>query len=175
MNRCQHCGKEANCYCELSKALWAADYEIRIRQLEKEKFEARNRIASLIGEWELTYRVLQVTSKIDNFDCLFWRTDENYAPVTFFVMCNDLFYWGAADLERITKENIGLLEQTADEMLRMEADSKTTLAASWYVPELFCCRSRGMRPQPPCYKSYPEYMHPLFDACGPEVKPGERG
>jgi hypothetical protein len=47
----------------------------------------------------------------DNNESLWWRTDEEYAPITFFINCNDAFWWGSADAERITEANIGILEQ----------------------------------------------------------------
>lgn len=43
---------------------------------------------------------------------IWWRTDEEYAPITFLVNCNDLFAWGCADCERLTTDNIDLLEST---------------------------------------------------------------
>jgi hypothetical protein len=94
---------------------------------------------------------------------LCWRTDGEYAPVTFFFNCNDLFYWACADCEDLTPENIDVWEQAI-------ADCKAaneTYGTIW-ADSLFCCRVRGERPQNCCYpKDHPE-LWPLFDACGPE-------
>lgn len=107
---------------------------------------------------DLTLRVLRVFA-FDNTEQVWWRTDGEYAPVTFFATCNDLFAWGCADCERITEQNIDLLERTAAEL--SEDDQS-------YLGELFAARARQMRPQGACYKSWPEHIKALFDACGPE-------
>lgn len=107
-------------------------------------------------------RVLQITAKYDDYDDLWWRTDGEYAPVTFIVNCNDLFYWACADAEAITEANIGQLEKAYE-------DATTTYSfGADYAQLLFCCRVRGMRPQKAYYKYIAQPLWPLFDACGPE-------
>jgi len=117
------------------------------------------------------------------WDSIWWRTDDEYAPVTFWVNCNDLFYWACADCETITTENFDLILQTVNDVAAaMGAVSprsrdknvpfKETYDA-WksvggYAAELWCCRVRGMRPQQPCYKNIPDVLKPFFDAAGPE-------
>lgn len=46
-------------------------------------------------------RVLAIFNGFDGpgTDGLWWRTDDEHAPVTFFASCNDLFMWGCADAE----------------------------------------------------------------------------
>ena len=44
-------------------------------------------------------------------EAIWWRTDEKYAPITFFVGCNDLFYWACADAEELTEENFPRLKE----------------------------------------------------------------
>ena len=44
-------------------------------------------------------------------DELWWRTTQEYAPLTLFVNCNDVFYWGTADAEDIWPEDIEDLKQ----------------------------------------------------------------
>ena len=53
-------------------------------------------------------RVLSVFNNFDEPDCeeLWWRTDGEYAPVTFLVNCNDIFFWACSDCEEITRENV---------------------------------------------------------------------
>lgn len=83
---------------------------------------------------------------------LFWSED----LASFFVICDDFFFWGCGDSEDITPDNFYLLEPAFDD------------AEHIWGPLLFCARSRGMRPQGAYYKSIPKDMWPLFDACGPE-------
>lgn len=112
---------------------------------------------------ELILRVFRVFDNFHGLESgdLFWRTDGEYAPVTIWVKCNDLFHWACADLEQITADNIGLLESTAAEVKALTGDTIT-------AELLWCCRVRGMRPQRPYYKDFDERLRPLFDACGPE-------
>lgn len=113
---------------------------------------------------DFMHRVLAVFA-FDNTEDLWWRTDGEYAPVTFFALCNDLFAWGTADLERITPEDLPLLEQAA-------ADVRPLVPMLNNVGELYCARKRGQRPQGAAYKFIPEVLWPLFDACGPERETG---
>lgn len=115
--------------------------------------------------------VLRVLSIFDGFDGpsneqVWWRTDEEYAPITLFVNCNDTFFWGCSDCETITPENVAVLEQAV-----ADAQAADKHGAS-HATELFCARVRNMRPQGACYKYYPRTMWPLFDACGEPRKTG---
>jgi hypothetical protein len=89
----------------------------------------------------------------DNNESLWWRTDEEYAPITFLINCSDAFWWGCSDAEEITEENIDILEQS----IKDAGD-----------PRLFCARVRGMRPQGAMYKYIETKNRHFFDACGPE-------
>lgn len=93
---------------------------------------------------------------------LWWRTDGEYAPITFLVNCNDAFWWATADAERITPDNIGVLEQAL-------ADCKAADATigNLHASLLFVCRVRQMRPQGAYYKHIEDQFRPLFDAAGP--------
>lgn len=98
---------------------------------------------------------------------LFWNIKpENLKPedkgFKFFVLCSDLFEWGCADSEEITMENLPLLEKAYQ--LEKEA---TGIKRGIYATTLFCCMSRKMRPQKPCYKNNPEWLTKLFDEYGP--------
>ena len=103
-------------------------------------------------------RVLQVTA-FDYCDDLWWRTDGEYAPVRFFVTCNDVFFWGCSDAVDVTPENVELLEQAY-----REAEA---VGAQFYGSWLFCARVRQMRPQGAAYPKQASPIWPLFDACGP--------
>ncbi len=112
-------------------------------------------------------RVLRVVGT-NNHDDIWWRTDGEYAPVTFWVKCSDLFWWGVADLEDLTPENIGVLEQSYRDVQAAAPDDH---AADIYGASLFCCRVRKLRPQGCCYPPN-KLLWPLFHACGPEREVG---
>lgn len=116
-----------------------------------------------LSNLEEILRVLAAVAEADHTDMVWWRTDEEYTPVTFLVNCNDCFYWATADCEEITSENLPLFEQT----LKDAREAEKTFG-SIYAGELFAARVRKMRPQYASYAEYPPEMWPLFDACGPE-------
>lgn len=110
---------------------------------------------------DIALRVLQITSKYDECESVWWRTDGVYAPVTFLVNCNDLFYWACSDAEEITQDNIDIFEASY-------ADAAECVGyGEMHAGELFCCRVRGMRPQGAYYEHIIKNMWELFDACGP--------
>jgi len=127
--------------------------------IEKVESEA----SKLIDQYSFLMRVFKAT-EFGNGDCLFWRTDEEYAPLSIFVNCNDLFYWGTADAEDLTQDNISVFEQAF-----ADAEKAWPHFGHIYAPSLFCCRVRKMRPQHCCYsKDWPDKLKKLFDECGPE-------
>ena len=108
---------------------------------------------------KLVTRVAKVFDSFDgpNSSNLFWRTDEEFAPITFFARCDDLFWWAVADLEQITLDNIHILEKSLDDLLRINKNS------GHYAHLLFCCRMRKMRPQGAYYQYIPSDIWPLFN------------
>lgn len=94
-------------------------------------------------------------------DELYWRVKPD--GIHWFVNCNDLFWWGTADAEDLTAENVGVLEQAVADC-RAADPVVGTLDAS----RLFCCRVRRMRPQGAYYPKLEKILWTLFDACGPE-------
>lgn len=121
--------------------------------LEENKLLRQNK-----RENRLVMRILSATA-FDNCNDIFWRVDGEYSPLTIFVNCNDLFWWATAELEAVTVDNIDIFERAYRDSLH-------------HGGMLFCCRVRGMRPQGAYYKYLDNVDHPLFDACGPERKPG---
>lgn len=71
------------------------------------------------------------------------------------INCNDLFYWGCADAQEITIDDISDFNKAIKETER-------------HGEILWCCRKRNMRPQKPYYKYFNEKETKLFDDCGPE-------
>jgi hypothetical protein len=117
-------------------------------------------------EDSLELRVLKIFSEHDACDEVWWRTDGEYAPVTFLVNCNDLFYWGCADAEPVTKDNIDNLEGAYSDAVNASKDGEI------YAHLLFCCRAREMRPQGAYYDHIPKEMWSMLDACGEDRETG---
>lgn len=125
---------------------------------------------------ETALRMFKITGENELCDEIWWRTDGEYAPVTFIVNCNDLFFWGCSDAEIITEDNIDILEQACEDL---KNSAETLGMRRWKslasVSDLFCCRVRKMRPQNPYYEYIEKELWHLFDACGPErTDTGER-
>lgn len=113
---------------------------------------------------EFVLRVLRAFADADATDDLWWRTDAEYAPVTFLVNCNDLFCWGSADAEEVTSENVSVFEQAV-------ADVRAVTGDEAYACELFAARVRRERPQGAAYPKN-RALWPLFDQCGSERQTG---
>jgi len=113
-------------------------------------------------------RVFRIFDWSNGLSCeeLWWRTDGEFAPVRFFVTCNDLFWWGTGDAEDITPENVAALEQAVADCRAAHPNGRGSRG-----PELFCARIRGERPQGAAYPKEKE-LWPLFDACGPAREVG---
>jgi hypothetical protein len=109
-------------------------------------------------------RVLNVVARADCHDDIWWRTDGEYAPVTFWVQCSDVFVWGTADMEDLTEETLPELERAYRDV--QEATGSTVWGAT-----LYCARQRKMRPQGAAYPKDGR-LWPLLDACGPAREPG---
>lgn len=105
-------------------------------------------------------RVLKVFEEYDERQYLDWRTDGEFAPVTFFVICNDLFCWGSADAQEITPDNIDLLEQAYK-----DASASTCIYGESYGGDLFAARCRKMLPQQAYMDILPADLVPLFEEC----------
>lgn len=119
----------------------------------------------------LVRKVVEELHELDNMQAEYY-VDPDTNLIVPFINCNDLFWWGCADGEDITEENFHLIRKTSEDIEKL--DNKTFKLLRW-IDELFCCRSRGMRPQIPYYKDMPDILKPLFDACGPERTAKECG
>lgn len=91
------------------------------------------------------------------------------------IRCNDVFYWGCGDREVITADNVATLEQTITDMRELEQQVPERKhhrhRPTSHIGQLFCCRSRKMRPQGALYQYLPPELVPYYDACGPEREP----
>lgn len=115
-------------------------------------------------EVDFVLRVLRATAAWPNQtsrEDLWWRCDGEYAPVTFLINCSDIFFWGCADAERLTPENIEIFEQA-------HLDTKALMKhGDIWAPTLFCARVRKERPQGAAYPLDAKELWSLFDECGP--------
>lgn len=112
--------------------------------------------------------VLKTISNADLIRSLLYGDYEDKGQINFAILCNDLFWWATADAESLTPDNLPILKQCIEEVEKLDEHGR-----AFEADILFCCRIRKMRPQKPYYKSIPEKLHPLFDACGPERIEGE--
>lgn len=106
--------------------------------------------------------ILKAVQELDSYDQLFWRTDGEFAPVTFWLNVNDVFWWGTSDVEKLAAEDVPALLEAAKDL----GDY------GYLAPELYAARRRKLRPQGAMYKYLPKSTWKLFDACGPERKIG---
>lgn len=88
---------------------------------------------------------------------IYWTEDLEFA-----ILCNDVFFWGCADAEEITEDDLELLKDSVN-----DAGDFGTL--------LFCARKRKMRPQGAMYECIDKEYWPLFDEAGPERNPNDPG
>lgn len=114
---------------------------------------------------ELTYikRVLKIATE---FDTVHYRLDwyfDNDFRVSFCVRCNDLFWWGTADVEDILPEDVDFFEQTMRDAREMGMFGVEGVF-------LYCARKRNMRPQTAAFRKIKKIFWDLFLACGPERK-----
>lgn len=113
---------------------------------------------------QIALRALRVTA-FEYCDDLFWREDDGILSVM--VNCSDVFFWGCADAEELTVDNIDLFEATFTECQERFGKYDAT-----YASELFVARHRGTRPQGAYYKYLDPEWAKLFNAAGPERDTG---
>lgn len=114
-------------------------------------------------ELEFYKEFFRVSNLYQDYDSWFWRVDKE-GNVKLLVNCNDFFYWGCADAEEITPENLHMLEQAYKDC-EAAVDEKYNVV---YGNALFAARVRKMRPQKPCYRDWSPQLKALFNECGPE-------
>lgn len=100
---------------------------------------------------EFKLSLLKLMSKYDHTDTLLWNEE-----LEFFILCNDLFFWGTADGEEVeSQDDVDLL-------------AECMLIDDCYGPDIYAARKRKMRPQKPYYKGAPRHVVEEFNKCGPE-------
>lgn len=120
-------------------------------------------------------RALKLFAKHDgDSEDIYWHESET-GELQMLVICNDVFWWGTADLEAITADNVALLEQCFADVAAIQCPDKPWMVDQHRALTLFCARIRKMRPQGRLYDYIDKELHPLFDAAGPERDPKEPG
>jgi hypothetical protein len=114
-------------------------------------------LRELVIERNFIDRLLKLTYDYDDHWNTWWNVRDG--QVRWFTNVNDVFYWGTADAERITAEDLDDLEQ---------AYKDAEAVGSYRGGMLWACRKRGMRPQTPYFKYFSLDERDLFLACGPE-------
>jgi hypothetical protein len=95
-------------------------------------------------------KVMAFMAEHDLYEEIWWHQD-----LSFFVGCNDWFYWATADAVDLLEEDFPVLEKAVADM------------GAIYGCLLYCARQRGTRPQGAAYKHLSEEQAALFDAAGP--------
>jgi hypothetical protein len=119
-----------------------------------------------IEEHRFILEFLKYADEEELADLIYWRTNDEFAPCTFFVLANDLFFWGSADGEPITAETLPILKKAIDDCKAID-----NVCGCIDGCLLYACRVRKERPQGASYPS-DRRLWPLFDACGPEKETG---
>lgn len=105
--------------------------------------------------------LLKLLAEYDARDSLWWSVAPS-GEIRFSVLVSDDFWWGTADLEQITPENLADLRSAC-------RDAAAAIQhGGIHGDTLFAARIRTMRPQGAVYERLPRELWPLFDACGPE-------
>lgn len=107
-----------------------------------------------MSESEFKRSVSQIFKFISEWD-LFGEVSWNQ-EFEFVVLCNDLFWWGTADVEPLTEESMDLMKKSMED------------GGIAYGHLLYCARKRKMRPQGAYYAHIDKELHHLFDECGPK-------
>ncbi|MEO6131889.1 MAG: hypothetical protein ABIQ02_08565 [Saprospiraceae bacterium] len=142
-----------------------------------ENMETKGDKALLAPNLDFILEVLYIFQRCDSHEELYWKVER--PNFKFFAICNDVFYWGTADLEEILPEDVELLRECWYDLKK--------IGEAYMLATLFSARKRKMRPQYPMGRIYdrenkcytgdmwkPE-LRALFDACGPERDSKDEG
>jgi hypothetical protein len=125
-----------------------------------ERVGLEHKVAALERALAFFMRVLKIFEDLDLRDFLTWSS-QNPAPLWFLVNCSDTFDWGTADSEKLTPENLHVLEQSIKDVQSFGYN----FSELHWATTLFCARVRGERPMPQV--SVPEDLQVFFNEAGP--------
>lgn len=80
--------------------------------------------------------------------------------ISIYINMNDFFYWGTADGEDFTVDDIPKAKQAIADCRAIEI--KDTCLYEVYGMDLWACRKREQLPQDPVLAKYPEVIQDLF-------------
>lgn len=145
---------------------WWRDHQEADRQREATEKEAERQKSTTPA---FILDVLKLFAEFEIEIMLCWRTDGEYAPITFWMSANDMMAWGCADGEDITYKTLPVLRKALQDCA--DAMGKPSHCVGVEGCMLYVCRMRGMRPQGAAYPKEKE-LWPLFDECGPPREVG---
>lgn len=105
--------------------------------------------------------LLRLTIEYGMTDEILWKVNQD-GLFRAYLMCSDLFYWGAADTEEILITDIPFLERAYKDCKAV--DPLTMYWGGW----LYCSRKRKQRPQGAAYSHIDTMVWDLFNEAGPE-------
>ena len=109
--------------------------------------------------------VLAAFDRCDCHDSLFWRTPATgWATTALMATCSDTFYWASADAEDITPADLPLLQSCVDDLMAIDE--------GLYLPMLYACRKRKMRPMDQVFTDDHAAPLPCRSCCEQQVPSG---
>lgn len=126
----------------------------------------KERDPSALRVHAVVMQILEFVSEEDLHDLIYWRTDGEYSPITFWVNSNDVLAWGCSDGEEVNEETLPVLKKAVKDCKAIDP-----MRAAMVGCDLFACRMNKLRPQGAAYPANRD-LWPLFDACGPEREVG---
>ena len=114
-------------------------------------------------------KLLRWFADTETRESLYWNFKAD--KLEFYILCNDMFWWGTADAEDVTAADVPELQRAYDDLDKFATDF------TLYAPELWVARKRGMRPQTPWWdrERFPESVKQLFLDAGPPRDRKEEG
>lgn len=107
---------------------------------------------------EFVHDLLNTIFYNDAHEDLFWSCTGEYAPITFFINCSDVFWWTTEGItEEVNEDTLPLLKQSYKD------------GGGIYGGDLYVARRRMLRPQRPYLdRIEDEKIKAHFLAAGPE-------
>ena len=125
---------------------------------------------------DLLYEVAKLSQFSAN-EAIFWRYNDERTQIDVYANCSDIFFWGCADAEPITWDNLQVLRDSVREVQELTGSEFSNQDDGLL---LFVARVRNERPQGAFYKYITVHnddektasLRALFDAAGPERETG---
>lgn len=112
--------------------------------------------------YDFVLEVLTIFDRCDTHSTFFWRVYPD--GLRLLANCSDIFWWGSADCEEITPNDLPLLRSCAGDLKAIDEEM--------WLAELYAARRRGDRPQGAVLQHASPELVDLFARCGPPQKTG---